>query len=174
MTRSLRHIGAALLGAVAALALATVALAGGWSVVVLDQASASLAAGELTAGAPFTIGFTVLQHGKHPVDGLSPRITLTPQDGGETITVLAEAASGPGRYQAQILLPAAGAWAWQIDAFGPPATLAPLRVVAPAPTAAAPLTFTLPWPWLALLAALALMAALLTIHARRSPAPAPR
>lgn len=172
MTRSMRRLGAALLGAVAALALATVALAGGWSVVVLDHASASLASGELPAGAPFTIGFTVLQHGKHPVDGLTPRITLTQQAGGETVTVLAEAARGPGRYQAAILLPAAGAWTWQIDAFGPPATLAPLRVVAPAPAPAAQAPSALPWP--ALLAVLALIAGLLTVSARRSPAVAPR
>ncbi|HMQ30980.1 MAG TPA: hypothetical protein PKD53_09635 [Chloroflexaceae bacterium] len=167
MARSSRRIGAALVGLLAALAVATGALAGGWSVIVLDEASAALSGGGVTAGAPFSVGFTVLQHGRHPVDGLTPRITLTPAGGGEAVTVEAVDAVGPGRYTAEITLPSAGMWEWQIDAFGPPAPMAPLVVAAPAQAPARPVPVAL--PWLAGVAAVGL-AGLLALRLRRGPA----
>lgn len=169
MARSTRRIGAALAGLLAALAVATGARAGGWAIIVLDEASAALSAGGVTAGEPFSVGFAVLQHGRHPVDGLTPQIVLAPAGGGEAVTVVAVADGGPGRYRATITLPSAGAWEWQISAFGLPAPMAPLVVAAPAPAPARPTPAAL--PVLAGVAAVGL-AGLLAARLRRSPAAA--
>jgi hypothetical protein len=175
---ALRRLGATLAALLLALGLAGVAGAGGWSVVVLDSESALIGVDRpVDAGAPFTIGFTVLQHGKTPVDGITPKITLTSAAGGSQdeakplrLTFFAEPEGGPGHYVAAITLPQAGVWAWEIDAFGPVATMAPITVAAPAP-ALAPAD---PTPALALwgaIAALALLAAaLLTLRSRRPAA----
>ena len=48
------------------------AFAGGWAVITLDELPTNVVAGE-----PLTIGFTVLQHGKTPMDGLYPNVTAT-------------------------------------------------------------------------------------------------
>lgn len=172
---ALRRLGATLAALLLALGLAGGARAGGWSVVVLDEESALIGVDRpVGAGAPFTIGFTVLQHGKTPVDGITPRITLT-SGAGERVTVFAEAEGGPGHYIATITLPAAGVWEWEVEAFGPIATMAPITVAAPAPAPApaVPAAALALWGALATLAIGLLAAALLALRARR-PAPAPR
>jgi hypothetical protein len=170
MTRDLRRwIGAGLLGLVASLALLTGAQAGGWSVVVLDSDGALAAQGTVRPGEPFTVGFTVLQHGDKPVDGLSPRITLTPEAGGAPATFSAIAQGGAGHYVATISLPEPGVWRWEIDAFGPPSVMAPITVAA-APAPAAPAPAAMP---VAVLAALTVVALGLGAVALRSRRPAP-
>jgi hypothetical protein len=171
---ALRRLGSTIAALLLALGLAGGVSAGGWSVVVLDRESALIGVDRpVDAGAPFTIGFTVLQHGKTPVDGLTPRITLSSASG-ERVTVFAEGEGGPGHYVATITLPETGAWTWQIDAFGPIATMAPITVAAPAP-APAPV---MPAPALALWGALAAVAiallavALLALRGRRPAAAA--
>ena len=52
--------------------LAIPVFAGGWAVITLDEIPTGVVAGE-----PLTIGFTVLQHGKTPMEGLDPTITAT-------------------------------------------------------------------------------------------------
>lgn len=102
-----------LLGAlVAAIGIPTVALAGGWSVVTLDSLP-----GRVIAGQETTVGFTVLQHGRTPVGGLTPTITLTPDGGGAPVTVLAASDGVIGHYVARFTLPRAGTWNWTIEAF---------------------------------------------------------
>lgn len=166
MPSLVRVLGGALIGLLAALALASVALAGGWSVVVLDEASALVGkSGDVRAGTAFSIGFTVLQHGRHPVDGLAPRITLTPAGGGDPVLFTAEAEGGPGHYMAALTLPAAGRWTWQIDAFGPPAVMSPLEVAPPAPQPAAPAPLPVALPWAALAAGV-VVAGLLALRLR--------
>lgn len=44
--------------------------AGGWAVITLDELPTGVVAGE-----PFTIGFTVLQHGRTPMTDLEPTVT---------------------------------------------------------------------------------------------------
>ena len=55
------------------LATATAVLAGGWAVVTLDSPP-----GEIHAGEPWTVGFTVLQHGQTPVHNLGPGNPVEP------------------------------------------------------------------------------------------------
>jgi hypothetical protein len=123
--------------------------AGGWSVVTLDKTPA-----EVKAGTAFTIGFSVLQHGETPVDGLTPKITFTSATGThETFTARGDGVTG--HYVADVTLPNAGTWTWEIEAFGPPSVMSPLQVLAapaPAPAPASPaiapapaMAPTLPW-----------------------------
>lgn len=168
--RLLRQLGVALSGMLAAMALLGSAHAGGWSLTVLDSGGAlDPTANEagITTGAPFTIGFTVLQHGKTPVDGLTPRITATSATG-ETVSFNGQADGKPGHYVATLTLPTAGSWNWQIDAFGPPTVMAPIVVTSPAlPSTTAPATTPVALPLAALAVALALVAALLARRVRR-------
>ena len=69
----------------AALAWPASALAGGWSVVVADPLPP-----DITADANTTIGFTVLQHGRLPLSGQSPKIEAI-HESGERVTATATA-----------------------------------------------------------------------------------
>lgn len=140
MTQSLRRrMGAAMLGALAALGFLASAHAGGWSVVVLDEQSAASVGGIMRPGATTEIGFTVLQHGTRPIADLTPRITLRPEAGGAPVTFDAVAQGEPGHYVATISLPEPGVWRWEIEAFGMPSVMAPITVAAaPAPAEPAP------------------------------------
>jgi hypothetical protein len=172
---ALRRLGSTLAALLLALGLVGGVSAGGWSVVVLDSESALIGVDRpVDAGAPFTIGFTVLQHGKTPVDGITPTITLSNGAAGERLTFFAEAQGGPGHYVATITLPEAGAWEWEIEAFGPPATMAPITVAAPAPAPApaAPAPAPALWGALAALALALLGVALVAMRARRPAAAA--
>jgi hypothetical protein len=145
--------------------------AGGWSVVTLDKTPA-----EVKAGTAFTIGFTVLQHGETPVDGLTPKITFTSATGDHK-TFTARGDGARGHYVADLTLPTAGAWAWEIEAFGPPSVMSPLQVLAapaaapaPASPAVAPalaMPTALPWGGAAIVV-IALACAVLFL--RRRPA----
>jgi mono/diheme cytochrome c family protein len=86
----------------AALGAATV-LAGGWAVITVDDLPEYVQAGE-----PFTIAYTVRQHGQHLIDGLSGRIDAAA--GERRVTTTAERGSAKGQYTASLTLPAAGEW----------------------------------------------------------------
>jgi len=91
--------------------LAIPAFAGGWAVITLDELPTGIVAGE-----PFNIGFTVLQHGKTPMDGLDPTITATsPQS--ESFVVHAKPEGETGHYAATLTFPTEGSWNWSIQAF---------------------------------------------------------
>lgn len=150
----MRRWAAGLGGLLLALGLVGGASAGGWATVVLDRESAAVGLdGGVVAGAPVTIGFTVLQHGVSPMDGLAPLITATNGASGERASFRAVAEGGPGHYVATLTLPSAGVWAWQVDAFGPPAVMAPLSVAAP-PAPPEPARAPAALLWAALTAAL--------------------
>jgi cytochrome c2 len=94
-----------------ALSLTVPVLAGGWAVIVLDKLP-----GEVRTGEPLNIGFTVLQHGRTALVGLSP--TITARQSGLTRAVIVKATeNGPGHYTAFLILPEAGVWEWSIQAF---------------------------------------------------------
>lgn len=106
------------------LILAVPALAGGWAVITLDELPTNVVAGE-----PLTIGFTVLQHGKTPMDGLDPTVTANLFKE-EEIVVHAEADGEPGHYVATMTFPVEGEWRWSIQAFSMDQPMPSLQVAA--------------------------------------------
>lgn len=117
---------------VIALLLASVfvipAFAGGWAVITLDDLPVNVVAGE-----PFTVGFTVLQHGRTPMMDLHPTITANLEKGSQLV-INAEAEGKPGHYAATVTLPKEGEWQWSIQAFTMDQPMPNLNV-APAATA---------------------------------------
>jgi hypothetical protein len=99
--------------------------AGGWAVITLDELPTDVVAGE-----PLTIGFTVLQHGKTPMDGLNPTITANLYKD-EFFTVNAEPDGKPGHYTATLTFPKEGDWRWSIQAFSMDQLMPMLSVAAP-------------------------------------------
>jgi hypothetical protein len=87
------------------------ALAGGWAVITLDEMPSNLVAGK-----PFTIGFTVLQHGRTPMTDLHPTITAALNKEQELV-MDAEPEGKPGHYVATVTLPLEGEWQWSVQAF---------------------------------------------------------
>lgn len=100
-------------------------LAGGWSVVTLDTSPADVRAGSIVE-----VGFMVRQHGVRPALGLTPAITLRNVAIGELVTATARPKGANGHYVANFTLPSAGTWEWEIEAWGPPAQMAPIQVAA--------------------------------------------
>ena len=86
-------------------------LAGGWAVITLDELPSNLVAGKL-----FTIGFTVLQHGRTPMTDLYPKITATLNKEQELV-IDADPEGKPGHYVATVTLPKEGEWQWSVQAF---------------------------------------------------------
>lgn len=122
------------------MALVPAVLAGGWAVITLDDMP-----GEIRAGEPWTIGFTVLQHGKTPVHDLGegvpvePTFVATNAANGRRVEAVATPTEEPGHFMLEVTFPVEGEWEWTIY----PAPLAtetmyePLNVL-PALTVAAP------------------------------------
>ena len=107
-----------------ALALPAPTLAGGWAVITLDELPA-----QVNAGQPIVVGFTVLQHGKTPLEDLSPTISARHTATGESIIVTAKPEGEIGHYTATLALPRAGTWAWSIQAFIMDQPMPPLSVL---------------------------------------------
>jgi mono/diheme cytochrome c family protein len=107
-----------------ALVLAVPAFAGGWAVITLDELPTGVVAGE-----PFTVGFTVWQHGKTPMAGLDPAIIA--RSGDEKITVYVKEQGKPGHYAVDVTLPTSGQWEWTIHAFSMEQKMPVLSVAAP-------------------------------------------
>ncbi|HCB00989.1 MAG TPA: hypothetical protein DEP19_01280, partial [Anaerolineae bacterium] len=99
--------------------------AGGWAVITLDELPTNV-----TAGEEFTIGFTVLQHGKTPMTGLTPIITANLYKE-EQFTVTAREEGEPGHYTATLTFPKEGDWNWTIEAFSMQQKMPTLSVTAP-------------------------------------------
>jgi cytochrome c2 len=99
-----------LLAVLLSLILVVPAYAGGWAVITLDTLPSGAVAGE-----PLSIGFTVRQHGRTPMDGLTPKITA--MLGGEKVVFFAEPEGEVGHYTAILTLPKDGEWEWAIEAF---------------------------------------------------------
>jgi hypothetical protein len=89
-----------------ALVATAAASAGGWATVGLEP---SVPAG-VGPGDPWDTEMTVLQHGVRPLDGLTPTITITSDDTGESRQFVAAPAGKAGVYKARVVFPEAGAW----------------------------------------------------------------
>lgn len=100
--------------ALAALAAASQALAGGWAVVTLDEVPQAPRAGET-----IELGFMVRQHGRTPVDvhtfeGELPTLWARHGTSGETVTATARKQGAVGHYVVSVTFPRDGTWAWEI------------------------------------------------------------
>jgi YtkA-like len=100
-----------LLAAIAAvLAAPSAANAGGWATVGFDPPPDDLAPRE-----PWQIEMTILQHGITPLEGVDPRVIVTPAEGGDRKTFPARATDEPGVYRATVAFPSAGTWRYVVD-----------------------------------------------------------
>lgn len=151
------------------LLLSTPLFAGGWAVVTVDELPPSLRAGEA-----MTLGFTIRQHGRHPVNVEDVFVRATDPTSGETLTFTARQEGATGHYVAAILLPKAGLWEWEIQpGWFPALTLAPMPVVDQTTainemaTASVTLRSWLPWLFTALGIVLLSRAALSTSFTSR-------
>lgn len=113
------------LALILALVFAVPAFAGGWAVIVLDELPT-----DIVAGKPVTIGFTVLQHGKTPMDGLEPTITAVLSKD-EQFKVIVKPYGAPGHYAVDLTFPKKGDWNWSIQAFTMKQLMPMLTVAAP-------------------------------------------
>jgi len=107
------------------LLVAVPSFAGGWAIITLDEMPAKIAAGE-----PLTIGFTVLQHGRTPMNDLTPTVTAT-LSMKEHFVVNAEPDGKSGHYSATLTFPREGDWEWSIQAFTMDQSMPVLSVSAP-------------------------------------------
>lgn len=98
--------------------------AGGWAVITLDELPSNIVAGQ-----PFTVGFTVLQHGKTPMLDLQPTITANLNKEQELV-IDAKPEGKPGHYVATVTLPKEGDWQWSIQAFSMDQNMPVLSVAA--------------------------------------------
>ena len=88
----------------AGLAVATSASAGGWATLGIDPLPDGTA-----AGGTWSPSITIRQHGRTPLDGLLPVVTIT-DVGGASHDFTAEPAGEPGVYTADVSFPEAGSW----------------------------------------------------------------
>ncbi|MCE7986339.1 MAG: hypothetical protein DYG89_34630 [Caldilinea sp. CFX5] len=142
--------------------LATPLFAGGWAVVTVDELPQSLHAGETK-----TLGFTIRQHGRHPVNVEDVYVRAIDPTSDAALTFPARQEGDAGHYAVDILLPTAGLWEWEIQpGWFPPVTMAPMPVLAQTTmvhatgTATTALAGWLPWFFTALGAMLLSSAAL--------------
>lgn len=104
-----------------ALVSASTALAGGWATVKLSSTPKNVSAGE-----PWIVDVTVLQHGlaTQPLAGLKPTLTIRRVTAARTTsstlkepqvrTFRAEATSRVGVYRARVVFPGAGTWRYEV------------------------------------------------------------
>jgi hypothetical protein len=97
------------------LALVPAVLAGGWAVVTLDEPP-----GDIRAGEPWTMGFTVLQHGQTPVHDLGDGVPIEPllvaenPADGRRVEVMATPSKEVGHFTVEVNFPTEGEWTWTI------------------------------------------------------------
>lgn len=88
-----------------ALVASAAAAGGGWATVGLDPLPTGVGPGE-----PWNPKLTVLQHGRTPLTGLRPTITITLDETGEARQFAAIETDEPGVYEASVVFPEAGSW----------------------------------------------------------------
>jgi hypothetical protein len=145
---------------VAALVAVPAATAGGFATVGLS----SMPPEDDTV---WNVVLTIKQHGRTPLDGLQPAITIR-NDSGTTQTFAAQPAGEPGRYEATVVFPGEGTWSYVIDdGFTRTHTFAPVTIVGSGADSSFPtVTVTV-----ALALALGLATLLVLLLRRRRPQP---
>ena len=117
-----------LLAVLILLAAPPAAQAGGFATVGLDSTP---------SGTDWPVEITVLQHGRTPMDNVTPRVVI--EQGGTTRTFAGEPTGKPGVYAAHVVFPGGGRWDYTVlDGFTDllphpfPAVTLPGRVASPA------------------------------------------
>ena len=112
---------AIIVGAAVALVCASTAFAGGWATVKLSSTPKNVSAGE-----PWIVNITVLQHGlaTQPLAGLKPTLTIRRVTSARSLssvlnepqvrTFRARPTSRIGVYRARVVFPAAGTWRYEV------------------------------------------------------------
>jgi len=97
--------------------------AGGWATVTLSELPK-----EVVAERPFTIEFSVRQHGQTPVTGFAATVLAVHSASGEPISFATESNPDEENYTATLTLPQAGEWQWEIETWGRSYVMPPLTV----------------------------------------------
>ncbi len=105
----MRHL-IALSALVAALAVTGTASAGGWATVGLSSQPTGIGAGE-----PWQAEITILQHGRTPLGGLTPVVTIREAASGDTERFVAYETTETGIYDVEVVFPSAGEWNVVVD-----------------------------------------------------------
>jgi hypothetical protein len=106
----------------AALVSAPAAVAGGFATVGVSSLPPE-------DGSDWNVVLTIKQHGRTPLDGLQPSITIRNDDTGATRTFAAAPAGTTGQYQATVAFPSDGTWRYVIDdGFTQRHTFAPVTI----------------------------------------------
>jgi hypothetical protein len=95
---------------VAGLLVPAPAIAGGWASVGLSSTPDGTAAGK-----PWVVDLEVLQHGRTPLAGVKPTVTIRKPATGATRTFRARPQSKAGIYRASVVFPDAGRWEYIVD-----------------------------------------------------------
>jgi hypothetical protein len=90
-----------------ALAAAPAALGGGFATVGLSSTPDGIAPGQ-----PWKVDITVLQHGRTPLEGLTPKVRI--HSGSTVHEVVAGPTAKAGVYRASVVFPAAGRWDYEV------------------------------------------------------------
>jgi hypothetical protein len=102
-----------LLAFVSALVLAGTAAAGGWATVRLSSSPKGLSAGE-----PWIVDITVLQHGRTPLAGVKPTVRIrklaAARSTASPSVFVARPTARTGVYRARVVFPSAGTWRYQV------------------------------------------------------------
>jgi hypothetical protein len=107
---------------VAALVVAPAAVAGGWATVGVSPMPAE-------DGSDWNAVLMIKQHGRTPLDGVQPAITISNSGTGETRTFAATPTGTPGQYRAKVSFPSDGTWTYVInDGFSRTHTFAPVTI----------------------------------------------
>ncbi len=100
----------------ALIALPAGSLSGGWAVVTVENPP-----DHLVVGVPYTLEYSVRQHGQTMLDGLSGVVEATAKS--KTLRVDARAGTTNGKYVATLVLPSEGSWTITVHSgFGPSKT----------------------------------------------------
>jgi hypothetical protein len=136
------------------------------------------------------VDITVLQHGRTPLEGVTPRVQIS--SGDATREFAAKPTAKPGVYRARVVFPSAGRWDYVVfdgfndqlphtfpavrigDGAESPAAPSPAQAPAPAPAPPDDGGMAAGWLWGAGLVLLLALVVLLADRDRRRPASAPR
>lgn len=156
--------------ALSALVVAGPVSAGGWATVALSSTPKGT-----SAGGTWKVDVTVLQHGRTPLAGVKPTVTIRKDGSKQTLVFTAKATDKVGVYRAAVKFPSGGTWSYEVNdgfvAYGGARahTFSPITIAPAGGGSGVP-------GWLlvgAAALALALLALVLVPRARRLRMPAP-